>query len=162
MPGKLLGMSWANLRELILQERKFLDPVAGVQFQQETAFETQQSALLASYLSTKQSVDAAVMAFSETLEWPELSPSERFFLVARLDFAWEVLSILNTARDGELLIVYPSAESCTTAELLQWLLIDVWPYGCSRFLQAQKWAEQSSSLNLRKLDTAFQRQKCVA
>lgn len=138
-------MSWANIRELIFQERKLLGPAAVVEFPQESAFETQQSALLASYLATKAGVDAAVSAFAQTLEWPPLSAFEKFFVARRLDFAWEVASMLSTPHAGEALIPYPSPENCTTAELLEWLLIDVWPYGCSRFLQAQRWTSEPSA-----------------
>lgn len=138
-------MSWANLKELIFQERKILDPAAVLEFPQENAFESQHSALLACYLRTKSAVDAAITHFAQTLEWPEMSPVEKFFVLARLDFAWEVISIMNTSRDGESFINYPAPDRCTTAELLEWLLIDIWPYGCGRFLQAQKWiAEQGT------------------
>ncbi len=59
-------------------------------------------------------------------------------MAGRLDFAWGIVSILNTPYDGETIISYPSPEKCTTAELLEWLLIDTWPYGCGRFLQSRK------------------------
>jgi hypothetical protein len=101
-------MSWANLKELIFQERKILDATNLPEFPEESAFETQQSALLASYLKTKPEVDAAVNTFAQALEWPPLTSLETFFLVARLDFAWEIVSILNTDRDGELPIAYPT------------------------------------------------------
>lgn len=121
-----------------------LDPLVSPEFPQESAFETQHSALLACYLKTKNSVDAAVRTFAETLEWPEMTHLERFFVLARLDFAWEIASILNTSRDQETFVAYPAPERRTTAELLEWLLIDIWPYGCGRFLQTQKWiAEQA-------------------
>jgi hypothetical protein len=136
-------MCWANIKELIFQERKFLDPAAVMDFPQESAFETQQSALLASYLNTKAEVDAAISTFAQTLEWPPLTPLEKFFVAGRLDFAWEIASILNTSHEGETLITYPSPEKCTTAELLEWLLIEIWPYGCGRFLQAQRWVSES-------------------
>ena len=122
-----------------------LDPVGDLEIFPESPFESRQSALLGCYLRTKADVDAAVKVFAETLEWPELTPLERFFLGARLDFAWEIVSVLNTApgEDGPL-IGYPSPEKCATADLLRWLLIDIWPYGCGRFLQTQKWiAEQA-------------------
>ncbi len=85
------------------------------------------------------------MTFSHTLEWPELSSVERFFVAARLEFAWEILSVLNTARDGEALVEYPAPEHRTTAELLQWLLLDIWPSGCGRFLQTQKWKREQAA-----------------
>ena len=119
-----------------------LDPAGAFEIPLDSAFETRHSALLSYYLKTKSQVDAAVASFAQTLEWPELSPLEKFFVAARLDFAWEVVSILNTSQDREPLINYPSPERCTTAELIEWLLIDVWPYGCGRFLQAQKWAAE--------------------
>lgn len=131
-------MSWSNLKELIWQERKNLEITGPFEFPQESPFETQQSALLASYLKTKSHVDAVVSHFAETLEWPELSPLERYFVNARLEFAWEVVSIMNTARDGILPIEYPSAEKCRTSDLLEWLLVEIWPYGCGRFLQTQR------------------------
>jgi hypothetical protein len=158
-------MSWANVKELIFQERKILDPGVLFEMAAESAFETQNSALLGNYLNTKSQVDAAITVFSQTLEWPELSPLEKFFIVARLDFAWEVVSILNTGREREPLISYPSADRCTTPELLRWLLIEIWPYGCGRFLQAQRWiAEQASasrSQDGRSLAT-MSNAKCVA
>ncbi len=85
------------------------------------------------------------MSFSHTLEWPELSSLERFFVAARLEFAWEILSVLNTGKDGEALVGYPTPERCTTAELLQWLLLDIWPSGCGRFLQTQKWKREQAA-----------------
>jgi hypothetical protein len=127
------------MRELLFQERKLLDSAAAPDFPRENAFETQHSALLASYLKAKPDVDAAVTVFSQTLEWPDMKPLEKFFVVARIDFAWEVASILNTARNGECLIAYPCPDTCSTAELLQWLLIEIWPYGCGKFLETQKW-----------------------
>jgi len=158
-------MSWANLKELILQERRLLECTEAPEFPQESAFETQHSALLSCYLQTKAEVEAAIRAFAQTLEWPELKPLEKFFLVGRLDFAWETASILNTSAKGEALIAYPCPEKCTTGELLEWLLIDIWPYGCGRFLQSQKWlAEQG--LSGRKLPIRVAREpasvKCVA
>ena len=158
-------MSWVNIRELLFQERKALDPDPMRDFYEENAFETQHSALLASYLNTKADVDAAVTVFAQNLEWPELKPLEKFFIAARLDFAWEIASILNTARDGETLITYPSPDRCTTAELLQWLLIEIWPYGCGRFLQSQKWiAEQPITVRKPRVTAlpAVVRAKCVA
>src|ERR1041385_4223986 len=138
-------MSWANLKELIFQERKTLDSPATLDFTPESPFETEQSALLGCYLRTKDDVDAAVKAFSETLEWPELGPMERYFLTARLDFAWEIVSVLNTTSgEDEPLIAFPAPERGTTAQLLRWLLIDIWPYGCGRFLQTQKWLAAES------------------
>jgi len=132
------GMSWANLKELIFQERKMLESCATMDIPQESAFESRQSALLGCYLQSKAQVDAAAAHFAQTLEWPELSPLEKFFIMGRLDFAWEIVSILNTSRTGDALLMYPSPEKSTTSELLEWLLIDIWPYGCGRFLQAHK------------------------
>jgi hypothetical protein len=158
-------MSWANIKELIFQERKTLDPGIVFEMPAESAFETQHSALLGNYLKTKSQVDAAITAFSERLDWPELTALEKFFVVARLDFAWEVVSILNTSRDREPLIHYPSPDRCTTPELLQWLLIDIWPYGCGRFLQAQRWVAEQISTEHR-LETrpvgVMANAKCVA
>src|ERR1051326_2208462 len=131
-------MSWANLKELIFQERKILDSPSAPQFPQASAFETPQSALLGAYLNTKPHVEAAVSYFARTLDWPELTPLEKFFVVARFDFAWEVLSILNTAHDGDALIAFPALETTASCDVLEWLLLDIWPYGCGRFLQAQK------------------------
>jgi hypothetical protein len=131
-------MSWSNIRELILQERKAIDSPPVMEFPQETVFETQHSALLACYLRTKDEVDAAALTFAQTLEWPEMSPLVRFFMAARLEFAWEVASILGTGHEGEGLIQYPVGTQCKTCELLEWLLIDIWPYGCGRFLQSQR------------------------
>ena len=131
-------MSWSNIKELIFQERKLLDPGASSEFPEESPFETQQNELLAWYLRTKADVDVAVSAFAQTLEWPELKTIEKFFVRARLDFAWEVVSILNTQRDGDALIAYPCPDRCTTADLLEWLFVEIWPYGCARFLQNHK------------------------
>jgi hypothetical protein len=158
-------MSWANIRELLFQERKILDPGPMPDFPPESAFEIPHSGLLASYLGTKADVDAAVMMFAQNLEWPEMKPLEKFFIVARLDFAWEIVSILTTARDGETLISYPSPDRCTTAELLQWLLIEIWPYGCGRFLQSQKWITEQPVIARKPHVTALPavaRAKCVA
>jgi hypothetical protein len=134
------------MKQLIFQERKILDSMSTPGLQQEPAVEAQNGALLAAYLRTKPQVDAAVAAFAETLEWPELTPLEKTFVRARLDFAWEILSILNTSRDGEPLISYPSPEKSSTAELIEWLLIDIWPYGCGRFLQTHKMAAEQAQL----------------
>ena len=158
-------MSWSNLKELIFQERKALESAVAVEFPQDSPFESQHSALLACYLRTKEQVDTAVHYFAQTLEWPELSPIERFFVVARLDFAWEIVSILNTGQSGDPLIAFPSPERSNTEGLLELLLLDIWPYGCGRFLQAQKWiAEQPSVPQMRpgvlRQETA--RVKCVA
>ena len=155
-------MSWANVRELLLQERKLLDPGGILEFPQENAFESHHSALLGCYLRTKSAVDAAIHEFAETLEWPELSPLEKFFLVARLDFAWEMASILNTTPGDEPLIEYPAPERCSTAELLKWLLIDTWPYGCGRFLQAQKYLAEEGRLEQKRADPKVAPPKCVA
>lgn len=158
-------MSWANIRQLLFQERKILDPGPMPDLRQDCAFETQHSALLAAYLKTKADVDAAVTMFAQTLEWPEMTPFEKLFVAARLDFAWEIASILNTARDGETLIPYPSPDRRTTAELLQWLLIEIWPYGCGRFLQAPKWiVEKPVTLRKPHVTTlpTVARAKCVA
>jgi hypothetical protein len=142
-------MSWADLKELILQERKTLDPTAILEFPQEGPFETQQSALLECYVRTKNDVDAAIRTFAETLEWPELTPLESHFLGARLDFALEILSVLDTVSpDEESLIAYPPADRCTTAHLLRWLLIDIWPHGCGRFLQTQKWLAEEEMADM--------------
>ena len=130
-------MSWANIKELIFRERKMLEPSGPMESPQVSVFENQSSALLASYLKTKSQVDAAVRYFAHTLEWPEMTHSEMFFVVARLDYAWEIASILNTTHHGEFLIGYPAPDKCNTATLLEWLLIDAWPYGCGRFLEAQ-------------------------
>jgi hypothetical protein len=130
-------MSWANLREIIFEERKNIESGSSVDFFPESAFETEQSAILGCYLRTKSQVDTAISHFADTLQWPELNPQERFFIAARLDFAWEIVSILQTGHDGDPLIAYPS-ETCETADLLRWLLIEIWPYACGRFLQAQR------------------------
>jgi hypothetical protein len=137
-------MSWPNLKELIFQERKILDSTGALDLYQDSAFETQHSALLGAYLKSKSAVDSAVRHFAQTLEWPELSSQERFFLIARLDFAWEIVSVLNTTHDGERLISFPSPERTKTSDILEGLLLEIWPYGCGRFLQTQKWiAEQA-------------------
>jgi hypothetical protein len=158
-------MSWANIKELIFQERKILDPAAAPEFPQDTAFETQHSALLAAYLNAKSNVDDAIRHFAETLEWPEMTPLETFFVNARLDFAWEIASILNTSRDGNPFIAYPAPDTCNTSELLEWLLIDIWPYGCGRFLQAQKWIAEQAVVPQRepaRSDQELSTVKCVA
>lgn len=139
-------MSWANIKELIFQERKLLDTSTVPDFLPENAFETQHSALLASYLRTKPNVDAVIISFAQTLEWPEMTPLERFFVNARLDFAWEIACVLNTTREGEMLIAYPASERSTTAQLLEWLLVEIWPYGCSRFLQSQRWQVEQTPI----------------
>jgi hypothetical protein len=131
-------MSWANIRELILQERKIIGPVDLPELSPQAEFEPQQSPLLASYLDTKAGVDSAIRHFSHTLEWPEMSELEKFFVAARLDYAWEITSVLNTCHDRDRVIDYPSAEKCKPSEILEWLLIDIWPYACGRFLQARK------------------------
>jgi hypothetical protein len=131
-------MSWANIRELIFHERKVLGTVAPPEFFRQSAFEALHSPLLAGYLETKSSVDAAIRQFAQRLEWPELSEVERFFIAARLEYAWEIVSVMNTSHDREQIIEFPSPEKSKTAEILEWLLIDIWPYGCGRFLQAQK------------------------
>src|SRR5262249_25741994 len=139
-------MSWANIKELIFHELKALDAPSLVEFPQESAFETQHNALLASYLRTKSDVDAAASAFAQTLDWPEMAPLVRFFIAARLEFAWEIASILNTGHEGEPLISYPTVTQFKTSDLLEWLLIEIWPYGCGRFLQNQKClAEQAAA-----------------
>jgi hypothetical protein len=91
-------------------------------------------------------VDDAIRHFAQTLEWPEaMSPTVRFFVSARLDYAWEIASVLNTSHGGECVIAYPPADQVKPGEILEWLLIDVWPYGCGRFLQARRWGEEESS-----------------
>ena len=137
-------MCWANIKELLCQERKTLALTASSEFPQESAFETQHSALLACYLKTKNSVDAAARMFSRTLQWPEMTSLEKSFVVARLDFAWEIASILDTSRDCGPFVICSAPEGRSSAELLEWLLVDIWPFGCGRFLQTQKWnAEQA-------------------
>jgi hypothetical protein len=133
-------MSWANIRELIFQERKILDPVTRPHFQQESPFETQYSALLGHYLKTKAQIDATARCFAQTLEWPEMSEVEKFFIAARLDFAWEIASILNTFHGQDSVILFPAPTHLKTPELIEWLLIDIWPYGCTHFFQKQRLA----------------------
>jgi len=146
-----------------------LEPVGPIDSPQDSVFETQNSALLAYYLKTKAQVDSAIRHFARTFEWPEMTPLEKFFLAARLDFGWEVASILNTAHRGEILIGYPRPEKCSSADLLEWLLIDAWPYGCGRFLEVQMeartWAEQSNGSSSRRNGLAqheIAKVKCVA
>jgi hypothetical protein len=140
-------MSWSNLKELLLQERKLLETGASADYPQDSPFESQHSALLGAYLSTKAQVDRAVACFAHTLEWPEMTPLEKLFVVARLDFAWEVVSILNSPHQGRAMAGYPSADDASLSPMLEWLLVDIWPYGCGRFLNAQKLAiEQPSAL----------------
>jgi hypothetical protein len=133
-------MSWANLKEVILQERKQFEVAAGIDFPQESIFESEHSAMLAAYLKTKGPVEGAISYFAERLDWPELSPIEKFFVLARLDFAWEVVSILDSSHDGEPVVGYPSGSTRNSSDLLEWLLIDLWPFGCARFLHTQKMA----------------------
>ena len=97
------------------------------------------------YLRSKSEVDDAVCSFAQTFEWPEMSPLVKFFVAARLDFAWEIASVLNTGYEGEAVIAYPALDKCKTSELLEWLLIDIWPYGCGRFLQTQKWITEQAA-----------------
>lgn len=122
-----------------------LETEGDFEFPRESAFESQHSGLLAAYLRTKSQIDALLVHFAQTLEWPELVPLERFFIAARLEFAWEVASMLGTAHQDSELISVPKTEKGRTPEVLEWLLIDVWPHGCARFLQKQKAAMQQGS-----------------
>jgi hypothetical protein len=144
-------MTWASIRDLIFQQRQLLNTTATVEFPQESVFETQSSAFLASYLQTQSRVDAVVGYFARRLEWPETTLLEKCFILGRLDFAWEVASSLDSD-NATIPIACPDIDKSKTAELLEWLLVDVWPYGCSRFLATQNsmpdrpiWPEREES-----------------
>jgi hypothetical protein len=143
-------MSWANVRELILQERKVLGQV-DLPATRASVFANQQNQLLASYLDTKSSVDDAIRQFARSFEWPELSGIQRFFVAARLDYAWEIASVLNTCHDRSRIIDYPELDESKPSEILEWLLIDIWPYACGRFLQSRRQAAEQTA-NWRKAE----------
>ncbi len=106
-----------------------------LEFPQESPFESQYSALLAYYRKTQGRIDDAVRWFGWTREWPEMTELEKFFLAGRLDFACEVLESGVSAPETPVFAELPSGDGVTTADLLEWLLIKMWPTGAKKFLQ---------------------------
>jgi hypothetical protein len=137
-----------------------LDPFVRPDFGPESAFDTQHGALLAHYLKTKAEVDASIRCFAQTLEWPQMSEVEKFFLAPRLDFAWEVSSLLNTFHEHQQVIMFPPPAVVKTPEVIEWLLIDIWPYGCGHFFQKHRWLEDQAPKYRRA--ASFTQSTCVA
>jgi hypothetical protein len=133
-------MCWAEMRGLIDQERRALHPTTSPEFSPVSPFETRDSALLAAYLSSKAQVESAIREFARTRAWPALNDHERLFLAWRLNFAWEITSILHLLEAQYGVSSYPMTELMRPEEVIEWMLIDVWPYGCGHYLQRKRFA----------------------
>lgn len=84
-------------------------------------------AILEAQTTTHESLDLAVFVYSETGAWPALSAVERTMLGERLLYAIEVISLLlDLPRHRGRLLWPPPEPPLPRAELIRWLLTEVW------------------------------------
>jgi hypothetical protein len=94
--------------------------------------------LLRAEEASREGVDAAVRAFSRSGKWPELSPTEKYFISQRIEFAvWVTLALAATDEQGRSIIPDPP-ETLEKEDQVEWLLVWAWRTPGHRF-----WIEKS-------------------
>ena|SRR5437660_7098185 len=88
--------------------------------------------------ASREGVDAAVRAFSRSGSWPELSPTEKYFVAQRIEFAVWVALALVAPDDRKESVVPNPPETLEREDQVEWLLIWAWRAPGHRF-----WIEKS-------------------
>jgi len=127
MPANPIPPTWGSLKHLLSSQLGLLGniepPKLGVQGDEYELKEKLKE------LDTEcaDKLDAAVRYFANTSHWPQLSRTEVFFLFQRIVYGGSLLDCLTIAHTASGTIPFPTPPAALSeAELLEWLLIDVW------------------------------------